>query len=439
MPDFLYGETAHDKLEFEWNHELSRVKKNHNGTTGWGHIHRRSGGVKHNPPDLSRVHICRNNPCSAVWPESKYGVYGAPIHVQQLEWTADLEADLSGDAHGAGGEPSAPSAPPPLPPPDDAPPTPAAEACLQSGDVLEPSLGSEGHCAESQGAEGQCIDARHEQEKSYDQEEEEKEKEKEDEEVPVAVAAVPEALPHCEPTSAPLQVLRPGEATGAVRVIPRPSFAVSPAHAAPSLPASHQTELLNKVLQLARSIRTARSYVGYMTFVCFALCKHLLVHMWEGAVRVNVIKAYAPWALEYITAEPVCDGICCCIAPAVAGGGGAWYPVSDEHSLHEVKHYVAGVPMGQALTHDTTTLVGFYNDIGIALLGTVCDGDWYRHYVYYGGLAADIGATTSAPRGYLRIHHPTRGGASLSRPLVGMRRALNGRTREIPSEHCIGT
>ena len=149
MNDFLYGDDGHQKLEFIWTEEDRRVKKNPNGTTGWAHISRRSGGVKHDPPDLCRVHICRNNPCTAVWPDSKYGPLGPPIHVRQLEWTADLEADLNGDAHGAGGEPSAPSSPPPLPPPE-APPAPAAEACLQSGDVLEPSLGSEGHCAESQ-------------------------------------------------------------------------------------------------------------------------------------------------------------------------------------------------------------------------------------------------------------------------------------------------
>jgi hypothetical protein len=49
---------------------------------------------------------------------------------------------------------------------------------LQSGDVLEPSLGSDGHCAESQGAEGQCIDPVHAQEKPHDHEEEEQEKRK---------------------------------------------------------------------------------------------------------------------------------------------------------------------------------------------------------------------------------------------------------------------
>ena len=142
----LYCQTDHDRFEFTWDNSFLRSKKNKNGTTGFVHIYRRSGGVKHDPPDLGRIHVCKNDPCSAIWEPSKYGPLSVPIHVRQLEWTADLEAELNGDAHGAGGDPSAPSESPPLPPPSEPPPTPAAEACLQSGDILEPSLGSEGHC-----------------------------------------------------------------------------------------------------------------------------------------------------------------------------------------------------------------------------------------------------------------------------------------------------
>ena len=50
-------------------------------------------------------------------------------------------------------------------------------------------------------------------------------------------------------------------------------------------------------------------------------------------------------------------------------------PLSEKRPLNEVKHYIAGVPMGQPLTHDTTSLEGFYSARGVALLGTVVDGD----------------------------------------------------------------
>ena len=50
-------------------------------------------------------------------------------------------------------------------------------------------------------------------------------------------------------------------------------------------------------------------------------------------------------------------------------------PVSAQHPLNEVKHYVAGVPMGQEIYQDAAPLEGFYSRLGIALLGTVTDGD----------------------------------------------------------------
>ena len=374
MSDFLYGATSGGTLEFRWNREFCRVSIRPRGTTGFAEIHRRSGGVKHDPPELCRVHLCRNNPCDADWKPSKYGVYGEPIHVQPLVWTHDLEADLNGDA--AESSPMPPE-PPPAPPPPEPPPTSChdteevqvvnadePEPCVSAAVAAVPGAGEDGAPAvaaavpevleEEMSADVAAVPAAG------------------DVLVPAAVAAMPEAIPQCEPASAPLRVLRPGEATDAVLVVPRP---VSPAALVPSLPANHQNKLLTKVLQLARSIRTARSYVGYAAFVCFALCKHLLVHMWEGSVRVNLIQVYAPWALDDITAEPACDGICCCSTPAVAGGAARWRPVSEKHPLNEVKHYVAGVGMGQSVTHDTTTLEGFYNAIGIALLGTVTDGD----------------------------------------------------------------
>ena len=194
MPEYVYLESDRGKLECTWNEDISKWKKNHNGTTAWVNVHRRSCGVKHDDPELIRVHICKNNPCTAQWLPSKYGPMPTPIHVRQLTWTKELEADLNGDSHGAGGYPSVPSAaPPPLPPPPDAP---TAHAVLADDDPdWVKWFGVEGH-----GAEHHCA----EDEQPHDQNEEETHKHEDDEaeEVPAAVAAVPEALPQCEPTSA---------------------------------------------------------------------------------------------------------------------------------------------------------------------------------------------------------------------------------------------
>ena len=92
MHPFVDCESELGKIEFTWNNEIRKVNSNPNGTTGFANVYRRSAGVKHDPPDLIRVHICKHSPCTAVWAPSKYGVWPIPIHVQRLEWTADLEA-----------------------------------------------------------------------------------------------------------------------------------------------------------------------------------------------------------------------------------------------------------------------------------------------------------------------------------------------------------
>ena len=31
---------------------------------------------------MCRIHLCAHSPCTAVWPVSKYGMTGPPLHVQ---------------------------------------------------------------------------------------------------------------------------------------------------------------------------------------------------------------------------------------------------------------------------------------------------------------------------------------------------------------------
>lgn len=97
--------------------------------------------------------------------------------------------------------------------------------------------------------------------------------------------------------------------------------------------------------------------------------------MWEGETRVDLVQAFAGWAEEHCTLIAACEGVCCCLVPAVAGGAARAMPVSDDHPLSQCRHFVAAVPMAVAVQQDTTSLAGFYISLGLALLGTVMDGD----------------------------------------------------------------
>ena len=97
--------------------------------------------------------------------------------------------------------------------------------------------------------------------------------------------------------------------------------------------------------------------------------------MWESSCRVDLIENYASWASEQHPAGAACDAIRCCPEHAVSGSGTVWSPVSEKHPLNKAKRHVAGVPMGQSITLDTTSLEDFCSARGAALLDTVVDGD----------------------------------------------------------------
>ena len=67
--------------------------------------------------ETKRFHLCANNPCAVVWPSGKYGVYGPPIHLQQIDEPPELAAF-------AEAPPASESAPIPLPPISESAPIP---------------------------------------------------------------------------------------------------------------------------------------------------------------------------------------------------------------------------------------------------------------------------------------------------------------------------
>ena len=62
------------------------------------------------------------------------------------------------------------------------------------------------------------------------------------------------------------------------------------------------------------------------------------------------------------------------MVPAVAARA-HMMPVSEEHPLPGCNHFVAAVAMGGSLPGGGHSIEGFYSSHGMALLGTVADGD----------------------------------------------------------------
>ena len=102
-------------------------------------------------------------------------------------------------------------------------------------------------------------------------------------------------------------------------------------------------------------------------------------------------------------------------------------PLCQKHPLTEVKHYVAGVPMGQSITHDTTSLEGFYSARGVALFGTVVDGDCdFDTMCIMLGVPQTLEQRNKI-REELYEYHSARARAMFARPLGGLLRHLGGR------------
>ncbi len=162
--------------------------------------------------------------------------------------------------------------------------------------------------------------------------------------------------------------------------IPSPAVAAS-AHSAAvaALPELAEARISNRLLQLARDIRRPRTYVGHSAFICFALCRGCRPFIWEGASRVDIVKAYVPWASGRCKHECIVDGVCCCFEHVAGSAVAEMKPVSETHPLSRCTHFVAAVRMACGLGGPyPDSLVGFYSSHGSAVLGTVADGDFGR-------------------------------------------------------------
>ena len=127
---------------------------------------------------------------------------------------------------------------------------------------------------------------------------------------------------------------------------------------------------MRKLLELSRQIRTARTYIGHSAFILMALVKGVRPYVWEGDSRVDLLEAYAPWALERCTTAVAVDGVCVC-----TDAKGVWSPVDSENPLHKCRHFVGAAFVKEPMGSSDNPLEHFYQRIGVVLLGTVVDGD----------------------------------------------------------------
>ena len=354
-PQHLFGHSFDAKdggeYAFKWHREWSIVKKNHNGTTGWAQmVH--STNAAHPTGALCRIHICAHNPCSVIWPASKYGLAGPPLHVQ--EGPKPILSAVAG-----------------LAPVEPAPAEP--EAALE-----EPEAALEEPDAAVEEPEAAVA------------------------EIPVPAEPPPAELapvPAEVPAEAPAPVVKPDVLVGPIHVPDSPKTAAlqsmkPPAPATPidvsadgdindtavaatggvSKAVAAGRKIVATLLALARAIRVPRTYVGYSAFVVMGLRMKCRPCAWEGSVFIDLLDLFAPWAKESCTRELSVAAIPCALMPK-PGGSVECVPISDEHPVSQTRHFVGGLKVdAAAVAGDTCGFEMYYAKLGVATLATVCDG-----------------------------------------------------------------
>jgi hypothetical protein len=313
-----------------------KVKTNENGTTGWATIIH-SANPACMPRTQCRIHLCAFNPCRAVYPATKYGAVGPPLHLQEVQKQGALPAvaepsgsqqPLSAEAQAAGAGPSASSpAAAPVGPAPLVEPAPVEEpaTALKQAEVLE--LGVDTDMA---------------------------------------------GAPDC-PKEAALKTIKPPAPSSPIHVDSQGvanATAVTPATA---VAAQHTIEAT--LLALAREIRRPRAYVGYSAFILMALLKKCQPCVWEGASFIDLLDVFAPWAKEHCTTPCAVTAVPCALV-AQLGGSVELAPISDVHPLSKTCHFVAGISIPECQAPPSScTFEALYASLGVAIIASVLDGD----------------------------------------------------------------
>ena len=353
-------------LEVAWNHEWARVTTNKNGTTGWGRVVSTSvpiipQGSKLTPIEVGsviRIHKCAHKPCTVQYPDAKYGVYGPPAHVLET-------CSLPAVAESVSSILLAPSAEEVVPP----------EVPLPPVFVLIPAVIATALPLPATAAVIAPTDMDDDPSSSIVQ------AEMEDVALPMSPSGVSpiieEDLPaipvaaslRCVPAALPA-------AAALCDVSPRIDAGdCSTAVAGGCLhePALAEVDLMDSLIHLARQIRRERNYVGYSFFILFGLLKKCRPVVWEGTSKIDLLETFAPWALDEFTRSCGVEAVCCCFE--VSESHASMCPVSERHPLAMCRHYVACTAIPEGVDFGGSSFESFYHQLGVALLGTVMDGD----------------------------------------------------------------
>ena len=131
------------------------------------------------------------------------------------------------------------------------------------------------------------------------------------------------------------------------------------------------------LLSLAREIRKPGQYVGYIAFILMGLLMKQRPCVWEGTSNIDLLETFVPWAKEDGTSQCQVDAIACSLKRR-PDGNLVLVAISEQHSLHTCKHFVAGAKILRAEAAvaggegDFETL---YASLGVAVLPSVLDGD----------------------------------------------------------------
>jgi hypothetical protein len=330
-------------LEIEWHNSWARVTTNANGVTGWATVLSTSTGfIKQGDKDTAvavgtvlRFHRCAFSPCTARHPDSKYGVYGPPAHLRPL---VDGVHPPTASTSVVEVLPAVDTPVPIILQPLTAP----ASLDVQDIVVVCPPV---------------VISP------------------------PVSVDSIVLSPSHASPDAAALRCVSAAEAAPPMLLSHQVSLSVPPCSTAVAASieisavavAIGESDVLDTILHLARSIRQSCHYVGYSFFVLYGLAKKRCPMIWEGGNKINLIETFVPWASEDCSRSCMVEGISCCFEETDEHA--IMCPVSEAHPLNSCKHFVACIVVPPGGDSGGSSIESFYHHLGLAILGTVMDGD----------------------------------------------------------------
>jgi hypothetical protein len=182
--------------------------------------------------------------------------------------------------------------------------------------------------------------------------------------------------PPAAPNQAELKILKPPAPADPLDVSDDEEGNVAAVHATASQAVAARHTIQSTMLALARQIRKPKAYVGYSAFILMGLKEKRQPFVFEGSVCIDLLDVFAPWAKDADTNVCHAAAIPCAIVAGEAGSC-VLVPISDVNPLMRTSHYVAGLygVAGTAVADHNCSFDIYYNSLGVAIIGTCVDGD----------------------------------------------------------------